>query len=168
MKAKKQCLIGVGCYITGRENTINSIAVAISEHGLNDMEILCAGRIQKKDSCHCIVEYMNSILLHHSEYRVAFNANNFNVPNSDSDKLYDEISLELFKNFRFTKASEKNKNNKRLIIGNDYFYEGERLDECLTSAIKPDYLMANNFSKERYAAICAVKAIQASYKIFSW
>ncbi len=165
MKAKKQCLIGVGCYITGRENTINSIAVAISEHGLNDVEVLCAGRIQEKNPCQYIVEYMNSILIHHSDYRIAFNANNFNAPNSCSDKLYDAISVELFKNFRFTKASEKNKNNKRLIIGNDYFYEGEGLDECLTSVTKPDHLMSNKFSSERYSAVCAVKAIQASYNI---
>jgi len=157
-------LIGVGCYISGKENVLNSIAVAITENRMTDLEILCANTIHEKDICNYILVLIDSILVHYSDFRIAFNLNNFNAPNSAFNELFESISIALINDFTFTRSAMCQKNPNRLIVGNDYFKEGEQLDECLTSVINADTLEGDKSAGKRYAAICAIKAIQENFK----
>jgi hypothetical protein len=156
-------LLGVGCYISGRENVLNSVAVAITENGIKDLEILCANAVHEKDICNYIHVLIDSILVHYSDFRIAFNVNNFDAPNNGFIKLFESISIALINRFSFTRSVMHQKKHNRLIVENHYFKKGERLDECLASVINADSLMRNELEGNRYAAICAVKAIQMSF-----
>lgn len=146
--------IGVGCFILDSKHLSNSMAVAVSENGLDDIEIVCANTIQGEDICNHIIALINSILHHNSECHIAFSANN------TDDSLFEKISSILINNNSFTTERDKKRKINRLIIGNNFLKE-EGTDECLKCVTKPDNLSEG----ERVASICAVNAIRESYKL---